>query len=150
MNRKWSLPGGIKKTSTGRAEALCPWKHSCLPAHSSSFEWIAICIYIMAVTLNINYMPSTKSAAWSSAVYLLLNSSTQHMGAGGQGGSHCLCPEGVPLSNSHNGVICSPSCVPPTQPVSVRRSMHFLIHTKAPHGLAEALVVKMPHIVYRI
>lgn len=147
MNRKWSLPGGIKKTSTGRTEALCPWKHSWRLAHGSSFEWRAICIAIMAVTLNINYMPSTKAAAWSSAVYLL-NSSTQHMGGGAGRGSHCLCPEGVPLSNSHNGVICSPSCAPPTKPVSVRRSTHFPVHTKAPHGLAEALVVKMPHIVY--
>lgn len=49
--------------------------------------------------------------------------------------------------NWHNGVICSPSCVPP-KAVSVRRRVPLLIHTKAPHGLAEAPTVKMAYTVY--
>lgn len=33
-----------------------------IPKTQLSFEWMAICIYIMAVTLNINYTLSAKAA----------------------------------------------------------------------------------------
>ena len=51
------------------------------------------------------------------------------------------------FDNRHNGVICSPSCVP-RKAVSVRRRVPLLIHTKAPHGLAEVLAVQMAYTVY--